>query len=99
MPLLRQVELKLKLASSLAACAREWCDPLRVEYPPGQLFSQRIFACVDEDGNDQQTLREDSLLQLCACLRTASIENAKGSLIALRLPVKRAVEKRSTPCL
>lgn len=68
LPLLRQMDLKLKLASRLAGCAHEWRDPLRVEHPLEQLFSQRIFAiaCGYEDLNDHQTLKDDPLFQLCA---------------------------------
>ena len=68
LPLLRQVDMKLKLLERLAACAREWRDPLRVEHTMPQLFAQRSFAiaCGYEDGNDQLTLRDDPLFQLCA---------------------------------
>ena len=68
LPLLRQVELRLNLARRLAAFAREWRNPLRVEHSLTQLFAQRIFAiaCGYEDGNDHQSLRDDLLFQLCA---------------------------------
>lgn len=68
LPLLRQVEKRLGLARHLAACAREWRNPLFVEHPLDQLFAQRIFAiaCGYEDGNDHHTLRDDPLFQLCA---------------------------------
>ncbi|MDH7503056.1 MAG: transposase, partial [Verrucomicrobiota bacterium] len=69
--LLRQVDLSLRLTSSLAACFYDARDQRFVDHSLPELLAQRIYATAlgYEDLNDHQRLRLDRLLA-SACNKT-----------------------------
>ena len=66
--LLREVDRRLSLISSLAECIADPRDPARITHDVRTLLAQRVFgiALGYEDLNDHATLRDDPLLAIFA---------------------------------
>ncbi len=66
--LLREMDNQLGLIDRLSSCINDERDQRYVDHQVSEMLRQRTFqiACGYEDGNDCNTLRNDSVFKLCA---------------------------------
>jgi hypothetical protein len=66
--LLKEIDNQLGLIDKLSSCINDERDQRYVHHQINEMLSQRVFqiACGYEDGNDCNTLRDDSIFKLCA---------------------------------